>query len=157
MGCFGKMICIKVVHFFWMEEKLTLKEMNKVKGNYQIPSHRNRGVSEVNIRRVNSLSAWEGWSGCMGGSAGVHIASWTAGAGRRDLSLEGTAAEAELPFAGFGLTVLCKLQRWGGTAWEEEKPCAMTSCLIWCKMQDKLQHFHFLYINIWFSQGTALH
>lgn len=40
---------------------------------------------------------------------------------------------------------------------ENEKPCAMTSHLIWCKMQDKLQRFHCLHINIWFSQGTALH
>jgi len=37
MGCFGKMICIKVV-LFLMEEKRIPKKLDKTKENYQIPS-----------------------------------------------------------------------------------------------------------------------
>lgn len=116
---------------FLMEEKWIPKKLEKAKDNYGIPSGGNCGVP-----------------GGPGRTQELAKLGWRRGSRAPGCAAPGQQRGSAAP-AGLGLQGL------GGK--EKQKPCAVASHLTGCKTQDKLWHFHFLYINLWFSQGTALH
>lgn len=121
-----------------MEEKWIPKKLEKAKDNYGIPSGGNWGVPGEPGHPKGESSG-----------AGKAVPEVPEPRPSPRGSQPWDSSEALLPRAGLELQALCGK--------EEKKPCAVASHLVGCKTQDKLRHFHFLYINLWFSQGTALH
>lgn len=123
---------------FLMEEKCIPKKLEKAKDNYGIPSGGNWGGARG--ARASERGELRSWQSCAGGAGA---------AAEPPGSLPCDSSEALLPRAGLWLQALCG---------KEEKRNPVQWHLTWLGVkQDKLRRFHFLYINLWFSQGTALH